>query len=139
MVQTWNGSIENGESGNPGVTSPGLPGGTRRIGLKDAGYFSDGYGISSGDLIQIGNRLARIAEVDYERNAITVERKVEWADGVGVSLPYFGVAPDICAIEYFEPIPWRWFNPAFSQRSGPVDAVPEEASTVPINANSWGD
>jgi hypothetical protein len=77
-----------------------------QIVVGDARYFYDGYGIAFGDVIRIGSRVARIKAIDYEENILTITRDISWSDGDGVSLNYFGLAPDIGAREYFE-IPVR--------------------------------
>jgi parallel beta-helix repeat protein len=68
--------------------------------VEDAGFFFDGYGITAGDLVQIGNnRPAGIRSVDYDKNVINLDRAVSWQEGDWVSLPYGGKAPDIGAYE----------------------------------------
>ncbi|MFC2036980.1 nitrous oxide reductase family maturation protein NosD [Chloroflexota bacterium] len=72
-----------------------------QVQVEDAGYFYDGYGVTLGDLIQIGkNHPVRITAIDYDGNVITVGRSVTWADGAGVGLRYDGKAPDIGAFEH---------------------------------------
>ena len=72
--------------------------------VADAGYFTDGYGIISGDLIQVGptstNSPVRIVDVNYSTNTITVDSAISWDSGDGVSLQYTGSAPDLGAYEY---------------------------------------
>ncbi len=72
-----------------------------RITLDDAGYFSDGFGVTRGDLLQIGkNEPVRITAIDYGSNIITVERAIFWTDGMSVSLVFHGESPDIGANEF---------------------------------------
>lgn len=68
--------------------------------VADARYFSDGFGIVTGDTIQIGSNIRTISSVNYTTNAITVTSSVSWTTGMNVSLPYNGTAPDIGAYEY---------------------------------------
>jgi len=72
--------------------------------VTDAGYFMDGWGIEhvQGDLIQLeGSMLrARITQVNYDTQTITVDTPLTWTQGQGVSLAYEGSAPDIGAYEY---------------------------------------
>jgi len=69
--------------------------------VDDAGYFHNGFGVSEGDLIQIGsNNPARVISIDYSSNIIKVEESLNWNEGDGVSLPYTGQAPDIGAFEF---------------------------------------
>lgn len=71
------------------------------IPVKDARYFSDGYGLIEGDSIHIGsNRSAKIVHVDYDANVITVNESVNWDNGDAVSYPYKGSAPDIGVFEH---------------------------------------
>ena len=87
------------DAGGPLTRVIGSGSGTT-VKLVDAGYFMDGYGITVGDLVQIGSQLpARIISVNYSNNTITVDRSLSWNDGDGVSLPYLGDAPDLGAFE----------------------------------------
>lgn len=71
------------------------------ITVDDAGYFFDGYGITEGDLIQIGtNEQVRITAINYGRNIITVERVISWGDRMGVNLIFHGESADIGATEF---------------------------------------
>jgi len=70
--------------------------------VKDAGYFTDGWGVIEGDYIQVQgfSERARITGINYAANVITVDRSLTWATNSGVGLAYEGKAPDIGAIEY---------------------------------------
>jgi hypothetical protein len=70
--------------------------------VADSKYFSDGFGIISGDRIQIQNKKSTlcITNVDYGTNTIFVDRSITWNKGDGVSLPYAGDSPDIGAFEH---------------------------------------
>jgi hypothetical protein len=72
------------------------------IAVADAGYFTDGYGITDGDLIQFEGQAqtARIIKVDYGANTITVDKTLTWTSGQGIALAYYGTAPDAGAFEY---------------------------------------
>lgn len=68
--------------------------------VVDARYFSDGMGVVDGDQIQVGtNQIASVLNVNYQTNAITVDRSITWDAGEGVSYPYQGVAVDMGALE----------------------------------------
>ena len=72
------------------------------IPVEDAGYFTDGFDIGDGDLIRVGAYDSlRIVDIDYENNRITVDRNISWNSGDGVSLTYYGSAPDMGAYEYY--------------------------------------
>jgi hypothetical protein len=72
------------------------------IPVVDAGCFIDGYGIVSGDLIQLeGNaQRFRIVKVDYDQHVITVDGDVTWIKNQRVSQPFRGARPDIGAYEF---------------------------------------
>ncbi len=73
-----------------------------QIPVEDASYFTDGYGITEGDLIQLegSTQTARITGVDYSSNVLTVDTDLSWSAGEGVGFVYSGSAPDIGAYEY---------------------------------------
>jgi parallel beta-helix repeat protein len=66
--------------------------------VTDGRYFSDGYGITEGDLIMIGTNTVRVTQVSG--NTLTLDRGINWSAGDPVSYPYTGSAPDIGAFEY---------------------------------------
>ncbi len=70
--------------------------------VEDAGYFTDGWGVIAGDLIQLEGQTerVRITNVDYTTNTLTVDKSVAWTDNLGVASPYEGSGPDIGAFEY---------------------------------------
>jgi len=75
--------------------------------VTDAGYFTDGWGIPGvlGDQVQILGTLevARITNVNYATNTITVDVALTWTQGQGIALAYVGSAPDLGALEYGNP------------------------------------
>ncbi len=74
--------------------------------VKDALYFTDGFGVAEGDTIKVGNNEpVRIVGIDYDTNTITVDKSISWNDGDGVSLPFSGTAPDVGAYEYGDTTP----------------------------------
>jgi PKD repeat protein len=84
------------------ITSPSGSGTTFTV--ADAGYFMDGWWISGvdGDDIQIvgSSQKARIVNVNYGTNTITVNTSLTWTQNQGVALAYVGAAPDAGAFEY---------------------------------------
>lgn len=70
--------------------------------VDDARYFTDGFTIVNGDEIQLSGNLqkARITNINYTTNTITVDRSLTWTQNQGISLAYEGAAPDIGAHEY---------------------------------------
>jgi hypothetical protein len=99
------------QSGSPGIDGGGAlttintaAGSGKTFVVADAGYFTDGWGITGvlGDEIQIlgTSQRARITLVNYSTNTITVDTTLTWTEGQGISLSYAGPAPDIGAYEY---------------------------------------
>jgi hypothetical protein len=75
--------------------------------VGDARYFMDGWGIPhvQGDEIQLANgQRARITNVNYETNMVTVDRVLTWTLNQGISLAYEGTAPDLGAYEFLPQI-----------------------------------
>jgi parallel beta-helix repeat protein len=70
--------------------------------VENARFFSDGYGVTAGDEIQLASTGQRgtILSIDFLTNTLTLDRDLTWEAGQGVSLPYEGSAPDIGAYEY---------------------------------------
>ena len=68
--------------------------------VRDARYFTNGYGVIQGDLVQVGsNSPVRVTNVNYSTNTITLSQSISWNANDGVSYPYSGSAPDIGAYE----------------------------------------
>jgi len=71
--------------------------------VEDARYFIDGWGIPHvlGDEIQLADgQQARITNIDYEANLISVDKVLTWTLNQGISLAYEGAAPDLGAYEF---------------------------------------
>jgi hypothetical protein len=97
------------KSGSPRIdkgafltTVTGASGSGTQFQVFDAGYFTDGWGIIDGDIIQMSGstQRARITAVDYISNIITVDVICSWSQNQGVTLAYTGSAPDMGAFEY---------------------------------------
>ena len=65
------------------------------ITVDDAGYFSDGFGVSTGDTIRVGNTTTTVTAVNYTTNTLTLADVITCATGDPVSLPYDGAKPNI--------------------------------------------
>jgi parallel beta-helix repeat protein len=96
------------QSGSPGIDAGAFltrtitsDSGTQ-IPVDEAGYFTNGFGVGGGDLIQLEGQTqtARVTNVDYENNIITVDTPLTWSSGQGVSSPYSGNSPDMGAYEF---------------------------------------
>ncbi len=71
--------------------------------LENSDYFFDGYnGLTQGDLIEVGQQVARILNINEQSHEITIDREIGWNDGDPVYLAgKLGAAPDIGAVESF--------------------------------------
>jgi hypothetical protein len=100
---TLQSSSPNIDSGAFLTTISSSPGTGQTFIVTDAGYFTDGWGIIEGDAIQLQNQTttAKITNINYSTNSITVDKNLTWTNGQGVALAYSGSAPDIGAKEYF--------------------------------------
>ncbi|RJP78011.1 MAG: hypothetical protein C4522_13925 [Desulfobacteraceae bacterium] len=65
--------------------------------VEDASYFMDGWGIIDGDKIRLegSNSIVRIIKISG--NSISVDNKISWNQGDGISLTYNGSSPAIGA------------------------------------------
>jgi len=93
------------------------------IPVNDASFFIDGWNIIDGDLIQLQGQsvTARITNVNYDTNTITVNGSLTWTNGQGVSLSYSGSAPDIGAYEFYSGSPPTEPVPGDLNNDGEVD------------------
>ena len=75
------------------------------IPVADAGFFTNGFGIVAGDVIQLQGQTLRanVAAVDSASNTVTVDTPLSWTAGLGVALAYNGSRPDIGAFEFGAP------------------------------------
>jgi len=112
------------------LTETTASGSGTQITVDDAGYFTDGYGLIEGDIIQLeGQTLtARIIHINYNNNVITVNKSLNWYSSQGVSLVYNGSAPDIGPYEY---------QGSTSPLSAEINALPTSGH-APLSVNFTG-
>lgn len=69
--------------------------------LADSRCFTDGWGVITGDSIQLETETepATITQLDSDTHTITLDRVVNFKKGQGVALAYSGTAPDPGAFE----------------------------------------
>lgn len=71
--------------------------------VADAGYFSDGYGLIPGDLIQVTGATpatpVSVTAVNYATNTLTLASPRTWTTGASLALAWQGAAPDMGAWE----------------------------------------
>lgn len=74
--------------------------GASSVTVADAGFFHDGYGMVTGDTVQIGTTTRVLTGVNYSTNTLTwTGGAVSCTSGTAVSLPYNESAPDLGAAE----------------------------------------
>ncbi len=104
-------------TGGPLTTTVGSGTNSLTVGVKDAGYFFDGFGIAgvTGDTITLNSQTRIISDVDYGNNILTLTEPVTYTPGQAV---YFGASatPDVG-------------SPSFGAVSGPPDPEPPAAGT----------
>ncbi|MEA3402150.1 MAG: right-handed parallel beta-helix repeat-containing protein [Armatimonadota bacterium] len=112
--------------------------------VTDGRPFYDGFGIEGeeGDFIAIdeGDNLAQIQRVElryYQPAILHLDREVSWEDGMPVSLPWTGEAPDLGAYEHGVEHPTRLIalaRPAVVEPGQPVqfslDTLGKEIASV---------
>ncbi|NHZ86498.1 MAG: DUF5011 domain-containing protein, partial [Planctomycetia bacterium] len=83
------------------LTTTILGGNGTEVPVKDARYFTSGWGLTNPDMIQIGNNHpVQVLDVNYETNTIIVSQTLTWLENDGVSYIYNGAKPDMGAFEY---------------------------------------
>ncbi len=101
------------------LTKAMTSGSGNQVQVENACFFFDGFNQIEGDYIQIGNnKVVQITKIDYVQNLLTFTApySISWQKGDGVSLPFYGNAPDLGAYE---------FNP---------EAIPSAAITTSRNS-----
>jgi hypothetical protein len=74
---------------------------TTVVPVDDSRFFSDGFGIVPGDLVQVGaNPSVEVTAVDHAARRLTLAAPISFAAGDPVNLPYSGTAPDMGAFEH---------------------------------------
>lgn len=88
------------DAGAP-LTTTRAAGQGRSVELEDARYFHDGFDIDGvdGDVVQIGDDVARVTDVSWSDGTIEIDRSLNWESGEPVGLPWSGSAPDMGVYE----------------------------------------
>jgi hypothetical protein len=84
------------------TTSEGSGNQSNQLVVADATYFSDGFGLGNGDLIQFEgqDQSVEVTGIDYATRTLTLSSAMSWNTGDGVSLKFSGSSPDMGAFEY---------------------------------------
>ena len=85
-------------SGVPLTTVASAGSGTS-LPLRDARWFTDGYGYWDNDDIQVGDQRAKVVGVDYTTNIVTLDRSLTWTAGMAVGYLHVD-GPDRGAVEH---------------------------------------
>ncbi len=90
------------DAGNWLTTITSTSGSGSSFTVMDAGFFIDGFGMVSGDIIQIEGQseTIRINRIDYTTKTLSVDRSITWTQELGVALPFSGSKPDMGAYEF---------------------------------------
>jgi len=90
-----NKSISNGPAGKDSgayLTQTTDQGSGKTVAVGDAAFFTDGFGVVGGDMVQVGkNEPAQVVSVD--RDKLTLEQSISWSKGDPVGLPWVGKPP----------------------------------------------
>jgi len=114
--------------------------------VSDTRYFYDGFGIEGeeGDWIAVGrgDNLARVLKAEFrycQPGILYLDREVKWVDGMAVSLPWFGKAPDIGYHEYRGSHPTRAIALAVPYNPRPGEPVSFTIDTMgkEVKAIQW--
>ena len=83
------------------VTMSESNGDNTTLSADNVSFFSNGFGITGGDTIQLqgSTETAVITDIDYKQNKITLNKPLNWQKGQGVALKFNGKSPDIGAFE----------------------------------------
>ena len=79
----------------------------RTLPVEDASWFFDGFSIRDelGDVIRIegAGATARVVSIDYDDHLLSLDTDLSWSKKDGVTIEFFGKAPDIGAFELERP------------------------------------
>jgi hypothetical protein len=69
--------------------------------VEDPLYFSDGYGIVPGDIIQLqgSSQRTQVVSVNRTTRTLNVNEPLAWVHGQGVALAYVHGAPNLGACD----------------------------------------
>jgi hypothetical protein len=120
------------DAGRPVTTSVGSGTGSVSVQVEDVRFFCDGFGVTDGDMIKIGEtEPVRIVSIDTLTNTIALAESRTWNSGAGVHLAFEGTAPDIGVQEFVNGLSQA---PPVPQLSAPADGATNLQSTVSL---SW--
>jgi len=101
---------------------------TTTLVVDDAEYFTDGFGLTGGDIIKIGsNDPVTISAVNYDTKTITISTAQTWADNVEIYWRNQDTTPDIGAWEYKASYA---LTGTWALSEGTVTVTPNDASLV---------
>lgn len=88
------------DGGSP-LTQTSSAGTGKTVPVEDARYFHDGFGMEqlAADPVRVGDQVARVTDVSWEKGELTLDRAVDWDQGDPVGLPWSGSSPDMGVYE----------------------------------------
>jgi hypothetical protein len=101
---------------------------TTTLVVDDAEYFTDGFGLTGGDIIKIGaNDPVTISAINYDTKTITISAAQSWADNAEIYWRDQDATPDIGAWEYKAS---HTLTGTWALSEGTVTVTPSDASLV---------
>jgi hypothetical protein len=90
--------------------------------VTDSRWFHDGFGLTTGSVIQLEGKTnaVMITDINYSTHTITLNQSVSWTQGDGIAFAYSGSGPDMGAYEYVSTSP------------PPPDTAPPQISSFDI-------
>jgi hypothetical protein len=96
--------------------------------VDDAEYFTDGFGLTGGDIIKIGaNNPVTISAINYDTKTITISTAQTWADNAEIYWRNQDTQPDIGAWEYKAS---HTLTGTWALSEGTVTVTPNDATLV---------
>ncbi len=108
--------------------------------VVDAKMFTDGYGVITGDTIQLEgqSQYAVITHIEYAAGILTLDTPLTWSAGQGVSRRYNGSAPDLGAFEFSPTTAYNTRNKvAFKVYPNPVSDILYIQTSSPTKATLY--
>ena len=98
--------------------------------MYDASYFSDGFGLQTGDKILVGQEEVIVTDVLYDSHILKVNKAISWNENTPVSYNYAESNPDSGAYEYTPTI-----NFTAIPKDGQIDLFWKSSVIFPENTN----
>jgi parallel beta-helix repeat protein len=87
------------DAGTPLARTVGGGTSSTSVTVDDSKWFTDGFGLVTGDVITVGGVSVTITAIDEGTDVLTVTPAISWSDNDPVSFAYSGSAPDCGALQ----------------------------------------